>query len=47
MADNILSHAMGRYVKTVRSYAGVESLTLPIGKGLEVSRFVSGSGGRG
>jgi predicted O-methyltransferase YrrM len=46
VADNILSHAMGQYVKTVRSYAGVESLTLPIGKGLEVSRFVSGSSGR-
>jgi len=47
VADNILSHAMGQYVKAVRSYAGVESLTLSIGKGLEVSRFVEGSSGRG
>ncbi len=47
VADNILSHAMGQYVRTVRSYPGVESVTLAIGKGLEVSRFVTGSSGRG
>jgi predicted O-methyltransferase YrrM len=38
VADNILSHDLGTYVRHVRSKAGVESVTLPIGKGLEVSR---------
>jgi hypothetical protein len=33
-------------VDAVRAYAEVESVTLPIGKGLEVSRFVDGSPGR-
>ena len=47
VADNILSHAMGRYVEAVRSYPGVESVTLSIGKGLELSRFTAGSPGRG
>ncbi len=47
VADNILSHGLGQYVKAVRSYPGVESVTLPIGKGLEVSRFVMGSPGQG
>jgi predicted O-methyltransferase YrrM len=46
VADNILSHELWDYVRAVRSYAGVESLTLPIGKGLEVSRFVDGSKAR-
>jgi predicted O-methyltransferase YrrM len=43
VADNILSHDLWQYVRTVRSYPGVESVTLPIGKGLEVSRFPTGS----
>jgi predicted O-methyltransferase YrrM len=46
VADNILSHDLHEYVAAVRAYPGVESVTLPIGKGLEVSRFVSGSPGR-
>jgi predicted O-methyltransferase YrrM len=46
VADNILSHNLGQYVSAVRGYPGVESLTLAIGKGLEVSRFVNGSEGR-
>lgn len=46
VADNILSHGLGQYVKAVRSYRGVESVTLAIGKGLEVSRFVVGSAGQ-
>ena len=46
VADNILSHGLGEYVRGVRSYPGVESITLAIGKGLEVSRFVNGSAGR-
>ena len=46
VADNILSHDLGQYVSTVRGYPGVESVTLPIGKGLEVSRFVNGAAGR-
>ena len=39
VADNILSHGLWHYVRHVRSRPGVESVTLPIGKGLEVSRF--------
>jgi len=39
VADNILSHGLWDYVRHVRSRGGVESITLPIGKGLEVSRF--------
>jgi predicted O-methyltransferase YrrM len=46
VADNILSHDLREYVAAVRAYPRVESVTLPIGKGLEVSRFVSGSPGR-
>ncbi len=42
VADNILSHEMWDYVRTVRALPGVESITLAIGKGLEVSRFASG-----
>ncbi len=37
VADNILSHELFDYVRHVRQ-AGLESVTLPIGKGLEVSR---------
>ena len=39
VADNILSHDLWDYVGHVRSRPGVQSLTLPVGKGLEVSRF--------
>jgi predicted O-methyltransferase YrrM len=42
VADNIISHSLSEYVRAVRNYPGVESVTLPIGKGLEVSRFVNG-----
>jgi predicted O-methyltransferase YrrM len=45
VADNILSHGLWDYVRHVRSRTGVESLTLPIGKGLEVSRFPGGLAG--
>lgn len=41
VADNIISHALGDYVRHVRSKLGVESVTLPIGKGLEVTRKTS------
>jgi predicted O-methyltransferase YrrM len=40
VADNIQSHQLWEYVRLVRSYPGVESVTLPVGKGLEVSRFM-------
>ncbi len=40
VADNIVSHGLANYVGHVRSWPGVESITLPIGKGLEVTRFV-------
>lgn len=46
VADNILSHDLTSYVAAVRAYPGVESMTLPIGKGLEVSRFRDGAAGR-
>jgi len=39
VADNILSHDLRDYVAHVRSLDGVESVTLPVGKGLEVSRI--------
>jgi predicted O-methyltransferase YrrM len=39
VADNMLSHELWDYVREVRHTPGVESMTLPIGKGLEVSRF--------
>lgn len=39
VADNILSHSLTNYMAYVRSRQGVESITLPIGKGLEVTRF--------
>lgn len=38
VADNILSHSLTDYVQHVRQCAGVESVTLPIGKGLELTR---------
>jgi predicted O-methyltransferase YrrM len=38
VADNVISHGLTDYVRHVRSRPGVESITLPIGKGLEVSR---------
>jgi predicted O-methyltransferase YrrM len=46
VADNILSHGLTEYVAAVRAYPGVESVTLPIGKGLELSRFKDGATGR-
>jgi len=39
VADNVISHALTRYVAHVRSRPGVESVTLPVGKGLEVTRL--------
>jgi predicted O-methyltransferase YrrM len=38
VADNILSHSLGDYVAHVRA-RNADSLTLPIGKGLEISRI--------
>jgi predicted O-methyltransferase YrrM len=38
VADNITSHALFEYVAHVRKMPGVESITLEIGKGLEVTR---------
>ena len=46
VADNILSHNLSHYVQTVRRMVDVESITFPVGKGLEVSRFVSGAAGQ-
>ncbi len=42
VADNILSHDLGAYVAHVRALPGVESITLPVGKGLEVTRIRAG-----
>ncbi len=40
VADNILSHSLTSYVNHVRSRSGTESITLPIGKGLELTRLL-------
>ncbi|MHB8229439.1 MAG: O-methyltransferase [Vulcanimicrobiaceae bacterium] len=39
VADNILSHNLFDYVAHVRKRSDVESITLPVGKGLEVTRI--------
>ena len=39
VADNILSHHLTKYMTHVRSLPGVESITLPIGQGLEITRI--------
>ena len=39
VADNILSHDLSEYVRHVRGRPGVESMAVPIGKGLELTRF--------
>ncbi len=39
VADNILSHSLNDYVNYVRARPGVESITLPIGQGMEVTRL--------
>ena len=38
VADNILSHDLAAYVAHVRAAPGTESITLGVGKGLEVTR---------
>jgi predicted O-methyltransferase YrrM len=38
VADNIVSHDLRDYVTHVRAVPGIQSVTLPVGKGLEVSR---------
>ena len=42
VADNIHSHSITEYVAHARACPGVESVTLAIGKGLEVTRFPGG-----
>jgi predicted O-methyltransferase YrrM len=39
VADNIVSHDLWDYVRHVRGVPGIESITIPVGKGLEVSRL--------
>jgi predicted O-methyltransferase YrrM len=39
VADNVISHSLTEYIAHVRTRPGVESITLPIGKGLEVTRL--------
>ena len=39
VADNIISHSVTEYVNHVRARPGLRSLTLPIGKGIELTRF--------
>lgn len=39
VADNILSHDLSDYVAHVRRYPGAQSVTLPVGKGLELTRL--------
>jgi predicted O-methyltransferase YrrM len=40
VADNITSHDLRDYVAHVRARRDAESITLPVGKGLEVTRFL-------
>ena len=42
VADNILSHDLAEYVAHVRALPGAESITLPVGKGLEITRCPGG-----
>jgi predicted O-methyltransferase YrrM len=44
VADNIVSHSLSDYVAHVRRQPGAESITLDIGKGLEVTRVQSDTG---
>jgi predicted O-methyltransferase YrrM len=44
VADNILSHSLTDYVAHVRSRAGTESITLAVGQGLEITRFIEPGG---
>jgi len=39
VADNVISHTLTDYIAHVHSRRGMESMTLPVGKGLEVTRF--------
>jgi predicted O-methyltransferase YrrM len=39
VADNILSHNLDAYVAHLRTRSGVNSVTLPVGKGLEVTVY--------
>jgi len=39
VADNVLSHHLTEYVAHVRSVRGGESITLPVGQGLEITRI--------
>ncbi len=39
VADNIISHSMAEYVAHVRRNKANESITLPVGKGLELTRI--------
>lgn len=39
VADNVISHALTSYPAHVRSRPEVESIMLPVGKGLEVTRY--------
>jgi predicted O-methyltransferase YrrM len=39
VADNILSHDLRDYVAHVRARPGIHSVTLPVGKGLDVCRL--------
>ena len=43
VADNVISHDLTDYIAHVRSRSGLESMTLPIGKGLEVTRVCPAS----
>ncbi len=39
VADNVISHSLTNYVAHVRARPELESITIPVGKGLEVTRF--------
>jgi predicted O-methyltransferase YrrM len=44
VADNVISHDIRAYQAHVRALPGVDSITLAVGKGLEVTRVASAGG---
>jgi predicted O-methyltransferase YrrM len=40
VADNVISHRIDAYITYVRAHPHTESITLPLGKGLEITRLV-------
>lgn len=37
LADNVISHDLSEYQRTLKSLPGIQTVTLPLGRGLEFS----------